>query len=367
MEDLAFFAKLAKEFGIKGDVTGFEVVRYGHINGTFDVATAENGKEKHYFFQRVNTYVFKEPQKIMSNIAYVTTHIAKKLAAAGEDENGVMHFLTARDGKNYTFVGDDFWRVSVGVPDAVTINECPNADIFRSSGAGFGRFQTLLSDFDAKLLFETIPNFHNTRARIEKFREDVKKDPVGRVKDAAYEIAKIEEFAPLATRLCDMLDAGELPLRVTHNDTKINNILFDKNTLRAKTVIDLDTVMPGLVAHDFGDSIRFGANTAKEDEPDLSKVALNMDYFRAYTEGFLSEVGGALTENEIGTLALGAFTMTQELVVRFLDDYLVGDTYFKIQYPTHNLVRARCQLRLAEDMAAHLDEMNAIVAEIANR
>ncbi len=367
MEDLALFSELAKEFGITGEVTGFEVVRYGHINGTFDVVAAENGKDKHYFFQRVNTFVFKEPEKIMSNIAHVTAHISKKLRAAGEDENGVMHFLSARDGKNYTFVGNDFWRVSLGVPDTVTINECPNADVFRSSGAGFGRFQTLLSDFDAGLLYETIPNFHNTRARIEKFRQDVATDPCGRVREATYEIGKIEEFSGLATRLCDMLAAGELPLRVTHNDTKINNILFDKNTLRAKAVIDLDTVMPGLVAHDFGDSIRFGANTAKEDEADLSKVSLNMEYFRAYAEGFLSEVGGALTENEVRTLALGAFVMTLELVVRFLDDYLVGDTYFKIQYPTHNLMRARCQLHLAEDMARRLPEMEKIVAEIAGR
>ena len=356
-------ADLGVKFGIRGALKGFEIVRNGHINGTYDVAFVENGVESHFFFQRVNTFVFKTPETIMSNIAHVTGHIAKKLEALGESRDGVMHFLSAPDGKNYLIEDDEFWRVSEGVPNALTINQSADPEILRSTGTGFGRFQTLLADFDASLLFETIPNFHNTRARVELFEKHVAEDPCGRVAECAAEIASIRRLTPLGIKLCEMLDRGELPLRVTHNDTKINNIIFDKDLLVAKTVIDLDTVMPGLVAHDFGDAIRFAANKSKEDEPDLTKVGLNIELFRAFAEGFLAETHKALTATEIDTLALGAFTMTFELVVRFLDDYLVGDQYFKTHFEGHNLVRARCQLRLAEDMFDRFDEMNAAIAE----
>ena len=365
MENNQTFAFLAEKFGIKGEVIGFEVVRHGHINGTYDVAVNQDGEEKHFFFQRVNTFVFKAPEQIMSNIAHVTGHISKKLADAGESQDGVMHFLSCADGNNYYIDGENFWRVSVAVPNALTINVCTDPASFRHSGEGFGRFQTLLADFDASKLYETIPNFHNTKKRLETFWASVESDPCNRAGALADDIERIRALAPLACRLGEMLDAGELPLRVTHNDTKINNIIFDKDTLEAKTVIDLDTVMPGLVAHDFGDAIRFTGNAAKEDEADLSLVRLDMNMFRAFTEGFIGEVKNALTPAEINTLALGAFTMTLELVVRFLGDYLDGDKYFKIAYPEHNLVRARCQLRLAEDMFAKLDEMNAVVAQVA--
>ena len=361
------FADLCPKFGIRGTVKGFETVRYGHINGTYDVAVDNNGTEEHYFFQRVNTFVFKTPETIMSNIRHVTGHIDRKLREKGESRDGVMHFLNAADGKNYLIEGDEFWRVSEAVPNALTINQSAEPAILKTTGEGFGRFQTNLADFDASLLFETIPNFHNTRARIELFETHVPADPCGRVAEVEKEIAIIRRLTPLACRLGDLLAEGKLPLRVTHNDTKINNIIFDKDTLLSKCVIDLDTVMPGLVAHDFGDAIRFGANTAKEDESDLSKVGLNIDLFRAFAEGFLGMTHKALTPTEIETLALGAFTMTFEVGLRFLDDYLVGDTYFKTAYEGHNLVRARCQLHLAEDMAARMDEMNAVIAEIAEK
>ena len=358
------FSALCPRFGIKGDVKGFETVRFGHINGTYDVAVQNGDAENHYFFQRVNTFVFKTPETIMSNIRHVTEHIAKKLAEVGASRDGVMHFLDAEDGKNYLIDGEDFWRVSEAVPNALTINQSAEPAILKTTGVGFGLFQTYLADFDASLLFETIPNFHNTRARIELFETHVPADPCGRVAEVEKEIAIIRRLTPLACRLGDLLAAGELPLRVTHNDTKINNIIFDRDTLLSKCVIDLDTVMPGLVAHDFGDAIRFGANTAKEDESDLSKVSLNIDLFRAFAEGFLEKTHKALTPTEIATLALGAFTMTFEVGLRFLDDYLVGDQYFKTAYEGHNLVRARCQLHLAEDMAARMDEMNAVIDEI---
>ena len=224
----------------------------------------------------------------------------------------------------------------------------------------------MLSDFDATDLYETIPNFHNTRSRIAVFLRHVNEDPCGRADEVEEEIEKIKAFKPLAIRLNELVDSDELPLRVTHNDTKINNVLFDKQTGNAKTVIDLDTVMPGLVAHDFGDAIRFAANTAAEDEKDLSLVSLDMARFEAFAKGFIPEIAHTMTKTEIETLALGALTMTVELAVRFLDDYITGDQYFKTKYRGHNLVRAKCQLRLAEDMLARMDEMNAIVDKIAN-
>ena len=223
----------------------------------------------------------------------------------------------------------------------------------------------MLADFDAALLFETIPKFHDTRSRIAVLMRHVSEDPCGRVSEVEDEIARISALRSTAVRLNELVDSQELPLRVTHNDTKINNVLFDQDTGEAKTVIDLDTVMPGLVAHDFGDAIRFAANRSAEDEADLSKVGLDMEKYRAFAEGFVPQVASSLTETEIRTMAMGAFTMALELAVRFLDDYLTGDQYFKTLYPGHNLVRTRCQLTLAEDMYGKLDEMNQIISEIS--
>ena len=364
MEIKDTISSLVKAFGIPGEIRYIDTVRVGHINGTYSV-TMDDGRI--YFVQRLNTYVFKQPHEIMENIAGVTAHISKKLEELGKSRDGVMHFLARDNGQNYYESEEEgFWRISEGVPNALTICEVQEASVLRAAGKGFGRFQNLLADYDASTLHETIKDFHNTAKRIDTFNAHVAEDPLGRVKEAEYEIAKIRELTPLATKLGQMLAAGELPLRVTHNDTKINNIIFDKDTKVAKTVIDLDTVMPGLVAYDFGDAIRYAANTAREDEPNLSKVGLNIEYYRAFAKGFIGELRSTLTQNELDTLALGAFTMTLELVVRFLDDYLVGDKYFKTAYPGHNLVRARCQLRLAEDMVKRMDVMNEIVREIAS-
>jgi hypothetical protein len=301
----------------------------------------------------------------MKNIEAITKHIADKLEAAGESRDHVMHFAHRENGKNYFMEDASFWRISELVPNTETFNECSNLDTLRSAGEAFGNFQMMLADFDATTLYETIPNFHNTRSRIAVLMRHVNEDPCGRVDEVLDEIEKIKEFKALACRLNEFVDSQEMPIRVTHNDTKINNVLFDKDTGEAKTVIDLDTVMPGLVVHDFGDAVRFAANSAAEDEPDLSKVKLDMDKFRAFSEGFIRAVSTSLTPIEIKTMALGAFTMTVELATRFLDDYITGDQYFKTAYRGHNLVRTRCQLKLAEDIFEHLGEMNRIVSEIA--
>ena len=359
------FEKVAKKFGICGKIIDINALTSGNINGTFVVrAEAEGGEEK-YIFQRLNTFVFKQPKHIMSNIAAITTFIADKIERNGLDKDSVMRFLRTDEGENFVEGDYGFWRVYEYVPNSITINQSDDPDKIRSAGKAFGNFQTMLSDFDAGQLYDTIPNFHNTRARVENFFRNVELDECSRVKEVEYEIEQIKKLMPLGVKLNEMVDAGELPLRVTHNDTKINNVLFDIDTGEAKTVIDLDTVMPGLVAHDFGDAIRFAANKSAEDEPDLSKVGLDMGKYKAFAEGFISEVSHSLIENEIKTLALGAFTMTYELVVRFLDDYITGDKYFKTLYPGHNLVRTRCQLALAMDMYNKLDEMNEVISGIS--
>ncbi len=359
------FEELCEVFMLNGRIKDFEVISNGNINTTYDVTVSCEGIDKRYVFQRVNIFVFKNPNRIMQNIEKITTHISDKLESEGKSRDSVMHFAHTASGKNYFMVEQAFWRVSEYVPNTETFNACDDLDRLRSAGRAFGEFQTMLSDFDATSLYETIPNFHNTRSRIAVFMRHVNEDPCGRVDEVTEEIERIKRFKPMALRLNELVDSQELPLRVTHNDTKINNVLFDKTTGQAKTVIDLDTVMPGLVAHDFGDAVRFAANTAPEDEPDLSKVSLDIDRFRAFAEGFIPEISSTLTPLEIKTMTLGALTMTVELAVRFLDDYILGDQYFKTLYRGHNLVRARCQLRLAQDMLDRMGEMNRIISEIS--
>ena len=235
------------------------------------------------------------------------------------------------------------------------------------SGRAFGKFMRQLQDFDASQLVESIPHLHDTAYRMNTFFDVVEQDPCDRVKDAEKEIAVIRENREFAGTLCRQIAKGELPIRVTHNDTKTNNILFDRDTLDPLVVIDLDTCMPGLACYDFGDTIRFGACTAEEDEKDVSKMKLDLNLFRAYTEGYLSETRNFLTEAELDSLATGAAVITLELSSRFLADYLIGDKYFRIDYPEHNLVRARAQLALFQDMMLHMDEMQGIVREIADR
>ncbi len=301
----------------------------------------------------------------MQNIEMITAHILGKLQERGRSQDSVMHFAYTKEGKNYYTEDQSFWRVSEYVPNSFVVNTCDDLDKLKSAGKAFGVFQTMLSDFDASSLFETIPDFHNTRSRIAVLKRHIEEDPCGRVEDALDIIEKLKEYEPLALCLNEQIDAKILPLRVTHNDTKINNVLFDTETGEAKTVIDLDTVMPGLVAHDFGDAVRFACNAVLEDDPNYDKVCLKMDKFRAFSEGFIPEVAKTLTKAEIESLAIGPFVISVEQVVRFLDDYITGDPYFKILYRDHNLVRARSQLALADDMYTKLDEMRAVVNDIA--
>ncbi len=352
-------------FGIEGEYKCYEVIKTGNINQTYLVTYSRDGEDKPYIIQRVNTYVFKNPEGVMQNIGRVTEHIRSKIKESGVTaKRNVLHFLHTAEGKNFTYDDEGgFWRGYRFIDNSVTYNSSTIPTFMSEVGRGFGEFQKNLSDFDASCLFESIPDFHNTKKRFETLFATAAEDKFDRVKDVEKELSYLRNSYDLACSLCTMLENGELPLRVTHNDTKCNNVLFDLETDTALAVIDLDTVMPGLTAYDFGDAIRFGANNTIEDDPDLSKVYLDLNRYEEFVSGFIPPLKDSLTAKELETMHLGAYVMTAELVARFMQDYLNGDVYFKIDYPEHNLVRTRNQYVLAADMESKLDEMKAIVAK----
>ena len=348
--------EVCRGFCIKGTYLGYETIQVGNVNKTYRVSVrTEEGTVKYYLVQNVNTYVFKKPVQVMENIDKVTEHIRAK----EKDKEG-LHFYHTSDRKNYIVDGANFWRMTNYI-SSTTHSVVKDLEIVRNAGRAFGGFQMQLSDFDSSQLHETISGFHNTRQRYEKLEMAVTEDLFGKVAEVREELDFLRSVRDLACSLTDMQQRGELPLRVTHNDTKINNVLFDTDTREALVVIDLDTVMPGLVGHDFGDAIRFAANFTEEDCLEYERVGINMDVFRAFAEGFLKETAHMLTEKEIDTLALSCFVLTVELAVRFLDDYIQGSPYFKINYPEHNLVRTRCQIALAKDMLKNMAQMEACV------
>ena len=350
--------EVCKLFRIYDEFLGYETIQMGNVNRTYKVNfRLADGNPKSFLVQNVNTYAFRNPVALMDNIDHVTEHIRNK-----KPGQTALHFHHTVDRKTYVIDGDNFWRMTNYVR-SVTYNTVKDADIVRNAGKAFGEFQMDLSDFDSSRLFETIPNFHNTRKRYEAFEAAVNADKAGRGAEVRQEIDYLLSVRDLACRLTDLHNEGKLPLRVTHNDTKINNVLFHPADNSAMIVIDLDTVMPGLIGHDFGDAIRFAANFVEEDCKDYEKAGVDLDVFRAFAEGFLSQTARTLTEAEIDTLALSCFALTTELAVRFLDDYLRGDPYFKINYPEHNLVRTRCQIALAKDMLRKLPQMETIVRE----
>ena len=353
---------VGEKFRLNGSLYSITVLTDGNINKTYRMDyRLPDGTVKSYITQQINPYVFRYPAEIMRNIDLVTTHIRNKTGNSGAS----LHFHHTAEGKNYYVDEEDgsFWRLYTFIP-AFSFKVSPSLDMMKNAGEAFGEFQMQLADFDAALLFETIPDFHNTKKRLDTFFAHVQEDPLGRAASVRDEITYLRETYPTACLLTECLERGEIPLRVTHNDTKINNVLFDPVTHRALTVIDLDTVMPGLAMHDFGDAVRFGASTAAEDEPDLSLVSLDLEKYRAFAEGFIGRTRTALTKKELDTMALGALTITLELASRFLDDYLLGDKYFSVNYEGHNLVRARCQLALARDMQAKYKEMCEIIDTI---
>ncbi len=345
-----------RHFALDGAVALCERYGFGHINETYRVVT-EN--DAWYILQKVNHHVFTDVPALMENVAAVTGYLAQHV----DDPRGAMQLVHTTEGMPYYLdEAGDYWRVYVFIRDSICLQKAETAEDFYESAIAFGGFQQLMAGFPAATLHETIPNFHNTIDRYAKFKAAVAADKLGRAASVQEEInfllAREQEMSTLHTlRL-----SGELPLRVTHNDTKLNNVMLDAKTRKGLCVIDLDTVMPGLSLYDYGDSIRFGAATAAEDEKDASLMGIDLGLFRVYTRGFLTACPG-LTELEVELMPLGAKTMTLECGMRFLTDYLDGDVYFAIHYPEHNLVRTHTQLALVADMEKNWDKMQQIVKE----
>ena len=344
-----------------------EVIRYGtgHINDTYRVTCqSTDGKPPRFILQRLSASAFPDPKALMENFAGITAHLREKIRAAGGDPmRETLNLCYTRDGNTYyTDTTGNAWRMTSFVEDTVCLQDA-TPELFEASARAFGRFQQLLQDYPAHTLHESIANFHNTEDRFAKFMAALEADKLDRAKNVMQEIQFVLDHKADCSVALQAFREGILPLRVTHNDTKLDNILFDKETLEGICIIDLDTTMPGLSIYDFGDSIRFGANHCAEDEKDLSKVNFDIELFRRYTRGFLEGTNGSLTNAEVMYLPWGAKLMTLECGIRFLTDYLDGDHYFRIHYPEQNLDRCRTQFKLVTDMEAQWQQLEQIVEE----
>ena len=356
--------RIISQFDYNGEPVAVKDCNKGHINGTYfvDCEVEGNKKKQKYVLQSVNTSVFKNPDRVMENILNVTSHIKKKLVEEGKDPaTGTMNIVFTKEG-NYSYIDEAgrYWRSYVFVEgDCYQFADSP--ELMERFGRAFGRFQRQLSDFDASSLYESIPGFHNTVRRFACLEGAIDDDIACRAKDVKDDVSFIFDRKDKISFIMDGIADGRFPLRVTHNDTKLNNIMMDPETGEGRCVIDLDTVMPGSVLADFGDAIRFGASSAAEDESDLDKVYMRLDMFEGFVKGFLEGLDGSLTETEIRALPMGAYMLTLEQAIRFLEDYLRGDKYFRTSYPRHNLDRARNQMKLVRDMESKMDEMNRII------
>ena len=350
---------VGKKFRLPGELYSYSPITMGNVNSTYKVTYEMDGRLKSYLFQRVNTHAFKKPVEIMKNIDHVTTFIRQKYP-----QQITLHFHHTADGANYYITDENsFWRV-VNYVDSITMNSCDDLAVIEATGKAFGNFQTQLSDFDGSVLYETIPDFHNTKKRLDTLFEHIQEDPCGRVHEVTDEITYLSKVRERAAELSIRFSNSEIPKRVTHNDTKANNVLFDKMTKEPLVVVDLDTIMPGMSMYDFGDAVRFIANAVGEDEPDLSKVYFDTEKFKAFAMGFIRETKNSLTEIELQNLVTASFSITIELASRFLDDYLIGNQYFRCEYPKHNLVRARCQLKLARDIDKKTPVLEQIIRDV---
>ena len=359
--ELKYLRDAGSAFAFESSPVDYERCDAGHINDTYFVNCGEGFPR--YILQRVNTSIFKNPIELMANIKGVCSHVAKKVSAVGGNpDREVRKIIETKDGGDYYIDADGgYWRAYLCIDDVVSYNIPDSMELFYKSGVAFGKFFNQLADYPAETLFETIPNFHNSVSRMNDFKAAVKEDKLGRVAEMKDEIEFALSKADKCSYILNGLKEGRMRLCVTHNDTKLNNVLMDAETGDGVCIIDLDTVMPGSVLYDFGDSIRFGASSAPEDETDLSKVYMRLDMFEAYVKGFVGELHDSMTPDEILGLPMGAYLMTLETGIRFLGDYLNGDVYFHIHYPEQNRDRARNQLKLIADMDEKLDAMTEIV------
>lgn len=364
------FKKLVKNFRIKGEFVSCEPYGEGHINTTYLLITDDNGAEGKYILQKINSNLFKDVDKLMSNISLVTEFAREKIIENGGDpDRGTLTIIKTNDDKPYYHNQEDggYYRIYLFISDAVAYQIVESKQDFYQTAVAFGGFANLLAQFDASKLYEILPKFHDTRKRLNDFKNSLCADVKGRAKNVKEEIDFVLSREDYAGKIVSLLESGKMPLKVTHNDTKLNNVLFDGKTGKCLAVIDLDTIMPGSICYDFGDSIRFGCNPCGEDEKDLSKVVFSLELFEAYTEGYLSTLGDSATEIEKENLVWGAILMTYECGMRFLADYLDGDVYFHTNREGQNLDRARTQFKLVSDMEKNFSVMEEIVRKAGKR
>ncbi len=354
-----------EQFKAEGTYLIGEPYGSGHIHDTFRIKTAEADRDD-YILQRLNNKIFKNIPELQNNIERVTVHLKEKLSRipGANIKRECLALISSSDGKSWHLDNNgNYWRLYIFISNHRSYNIVDSTDKAYEGGKAIGRFQAMLADMPGGPLFETIPKFHDIENRLRILEEKIKEDPAGRVKELEYEIKEYLSRGEEMKTILRLGREGKIPLRITHNDTKFNNILLDEND-KALCVIDLDTVMPGYVHYDFGDAIRTVTNTAAEDEKDLSKVEMNIDLFEAYAKGYLSETGKTLNSTEIEYLAFAPKLITYTIGVRFLTDYIDGDNYFKIHHPLHNLQRTRAQLKLVMSMERQYEEMKKIIRRL---
>ena len=357
---------IIEQFDIPGGETEAAAYGNGHINDTLRVTVKTEAGEKRYILQRVNSYVFPHPVEVIENIEKVTAYLGGIIEKDGGDPlRETLTLVKTKDGDSYVIAEDgELWRMYLFIEGTKSVDLPDTQALFELSGRAFGKFQRQMGDFPAEQLHETIVDFHNTPARYAQLMDAVRRNDAGRLGEIGPELAFCMGYGQEVHVLLDAMKAGEIPLRVTHNDTKLNNVLLDAQSGEGVCVIDLDTVMPGLAAYDFGDSIRSGASTAAEDERDLEKVQFSLEMFEAFARGFLAEAGATLSKREKELLPMGAKMMTLECGMRFLADHLNGDKYFRVHREGHNLDRARTQFALVRSMEAQWAELEKIIADI---
>lgn len=361
-------AHIGDQFAINGEFLYGEELRNGHINTTYRACyRTDDGREERYILQRINDYVFKDPALVMKNVEKVTRHISWKILRKRKDAAGqTLTLYPARGGRSYIYLPEEggMWRCYNNIEGTHTYDVVENTRQAYEAGYAFGSFQELISDMNPEDIRESIPDFHNTPKRYEALLAAVAADPLGRAANCAAELELLRSWAPKLGRLVELQQKGTLPTRITHNDTKINNVMLDEETDCAVCVIDLDTVMPGLVLYDFGDMVRTATCMAEEDEADLSKVYLQMPFFESLAEGYLDAAHGFLTKAETDLLAFSGWLITTEIGIRFLTDYIDGDKYFRVDHAEHNLVRARNQFALAKSIEINMPRMEKHIRKL---
>ncbi len=349
--------EILKNFDVEGEVESIVPFGEGHINATYKVTF--KGTDKEYILQQLNTDIFKNYEGVIDNINNVTAYLKDIIVENGGDPNReTMTLIPTKTGKYYYMTEDNkCYRLYIFISDSICYQSAETTEQFASSGEAFGKFMRDLDKFDVNKLVDILPNFHNTVVRYQNFVNAINNDVKDRLKTVPVEVEFFKSRENFYSTITSMLESGEIPTRVTHNDTKLNNILFDAKTGNALCIIDLDTIMAGSLLYDFGDSVRFGCSTAREDEKDTSKIHFDINLYESYVEGFLKGIGNKITDKELENLHNGAIMMTLECGMRFLTDYLEGDTYFKTAYSDHNLVRAHSQMILAYEMEQQKDAM----------